>query len=106
MIDEESNVTTPRDGAFKSPPLNRLQPGAVSIRDLIEGTWLHTWRWPGVAFFLFVGICPALVAAATLRRMHRPAERPPPRPGPVDAEEDPLDHWRHRGSILRNFDVV
>ena len=35
----------------------------------LEGTWFHTWRWPGVALFFFVGICPAVVAAATLRRM-------------------------------------
>ncbi len=37
----------------------------MSLRYL-EGTWFHTWRWPGLALILFVGVCPALVVAATL----------------------------------------
>jgi hypothetical protein len=36
----------------------------MSLRYL-EGTWFHTWRWPGLALLLFVGVCPALVVAAT-----------------------------------------
>jgi len=38
----------------------------MSLRYL-QGTWFHTWRWPGIALFLLVGVCPALVVAATLR---------------------------------------
>lgn len=34
----------------------------------LEGTWFHTWRWPGVALLVFVGICPALAVVATLQR--------------------------------------
>ena len=41
---------------------------AMPLRYL-EGTWFHTWRVPGLALFFFVGICPALVAGAALRRM-------------------------------------
>ena len=37
----------------------------------LDGTWFHTWRWPGVALAFFVGVCPAVVAGATWRR--RPA---------------------------------
>ena len=37
----------------------------MSLRYL-QGTWFHTWRWPGLALILFVGVCPALVALATL----------------------------------------
>ena len=39
----------------------------MSVRYL-EGTWFHTWRWPGLALFFFVGVCPALVVAATMLR--------------------------------------
>jgi hypothetical protein len=35
----------------------------------LAGTGFDTWRWPGLALFLFVGVCPAMVVAATLRRM-------------------------------------
>ena len=35
----------------------------------LQGTWFHTWRWPGLALFFFVGVCPALVVAATV--LHR-----------------------------------
>ncbi len=35
----------------------------------LEGTWFHTWRWPGLALFFFVGVCPALAAGAALFRM-------------------------------------
>ena len=35
----------------------------------LQGTWFHTWLWPGVALFFFVGVCPALVVAATLLRL-------------------------------------
>jgi hypothetical protein len=34
----------------------------------LDGTWFHTWRWPGVALILFIGVCPALVVVATLLR--------------------------------------
>jgi hypothetical protein len=37
----------------------------MSLRYL-DGTWFHTWRWPGLALILFVGVCPALVVIATL----------------------------------------
>jgi hypothetical protein len=36
----------------------------------LEGTWFHTWRWPGVALFVFVGLAPAIVVALALGR-HR-----------------------------------
>ena len=36
----------------------------------LDGTWFHTWRWPGVALFVFVGVGPALAVAATVAR-HR-----------------------------------
>jgi len=39
---------------------------AMPLRYL-DGTWFHTWRWPGVALFFFVGVCPALVVAATIK---------------------------------------
>jgi hypothetical protein len=39
----------------------------MSLRYL-DGTWFHTWRWPGLALFFFVGICPALVVVATVLR--------------------------------------
>lgn len=32
----------------------------------LEGTWFHTWRWPGIALLGFVGLAPALVVLATL----------------------------------------
>ncbi|HUZ20487.1 MAG TPA: hypothetical protein VMU75_07965 [Acidimicrobiales bacterium] len=35
----------------------------------LEGTWFHTWRWPGIALFFFVGVCPALVALAAFLRL-------------------------------------
>jgi hypothetical protein len=35
----------------------------------LEGTWFHTWRWPGLALFFFVGVCPAVVAAAAVMRL-------------------------------------
>jgi len=34
----------------------------------LQGTWFHTWRWPGLALLFFVGICPALVIVATIQR--------------------------------------
>ena len=34
----------------------------------LEGTWFHTWRWPGIALFAFVGVAPALAIVAALRR--------------------------------------
>jgi hypothetical protein len=34
----------------------------------LQGTWFHTWRWPGLALFFFVGLCPALVVIATIQR--------------------------------------
>lgn len=40
---------------------------AMSLRYL-QGTWFHTWRWPGVALFFFVGVCPVVVLIAALRR--------------------------------------
>lgn len=36
----------------------------------LEGTWFHTWRWPGIALFAFVGVAPALAVVATVLR-HR-----------------------------------
>ena len=36
----------------------------------LDGTWFHTWRWPGVALFVFVGVGPALAVVATVAR-HR-----------------------------------
>lgn len=41
----------------------------MSLRYL-EGTWFHTWRWPGLALIFFVGVCPALVVIATLLGRH------------------------------------
>ena len=35
----------------------------------LEGTWFHTWRWPGLALLFFVGVCPAAVVAATVKRL-------------------------------------
>ena len=35
----------------------------------LEGTWFHTWQWPGLALLFFVGVCPAAVAAATVKRL-------------------------------------
>lgn len=40
---------------------------AMPLRYL-QGTWFHTWRWPGLALALFVGICPALVVVATVQK--------------------------------------
>ena len=37
--------------------------------EYLQGTWFHTWRWPGLALVFFVGVCPALVVAATLLRL-------------------------------------
>ncbi len=34
----------------------------------LEGTWFDSWRWPGVALFFFVGVCPILAVLATLQR--------------------------------------
>ncbi len=34
----------------------------------LEGTWFDSWRWPGVALFFFVGVCPVLAVLATLQR--------------------------------------
>jgi hypothetical protein len=34
----------------------------------LEGTFFHTWRWPGLALLFFVGILPALAVVATLQR--------------------------------------
>jgi len=39
---------------------------AMPLRSL-SGTWFHSWRWPGIALIFFVGVCPLLVAVATLR---------------------------------------
>lgn len=33
----------------------------------LEGTWFHTWRWPGLALFFFVGVVPSLVVLVTLQ---------------------------------------
>ena len=40
---------------------------ALPVRYLV-GTWFTTWRWPGVALLVLVGVCPAVVAVATLLR--------------------------------------
>ena len=40
---------------------------AMPVRPL-GGTWFTTWRWPGAALFVLVGVAPGLVALATLRR--------------------------------------
>jgi hypothetical protein len=45
------------------------QPTTAMPLRYLEGTWFHTWRWPGLALVFFVGICPALAAVATLRRV-------------------------------------
>lgn len=34
----------------------------------LEGTWFDSWRWPGIALFFFVGVCPILAVLATLQR--------------------------------------
>lgn len=34
----------------------------------LDGTWFHTWRWPGIALFCFVGVGPAMAVLATLQR--------------------------------------
>ena len=44
------------------------RPRAAMPMRYLEGTWFHTWRWPGLALFFFVGVCPALVMVLTLRR--------------------------------------
>jgi hypothetical protein len=41
----------------------------VMSLDYLDGTWFHTWRWPGIALFFFIGVCPALVVVATLLRL-------------------------------------
>jgi len=41
---------------------------AMSLQYL-HGTWFQTWRWPGLALFFFVGVCPALVVLATVRKL-------------------------------------
>lgn len=33
----------------------------------LEGTWFHTWRWPGLALFFFVGVVPSTVVLVTLQ---------------------------------------
>jgi len=43
-------------------------PTTVMSLKYLHGTWFHTWRWPGIALFFFVGVCPALVVFATYRR--------------------------------------
>jgi hypothetical protein len=50
-----------------------LHPLTTMPMRYLEGTWFHTWRWPGLALFFFVGVCPALVVAATAFR--RPVAR-------------------------------
>lgn len=42
----------------------------LSVMDLryLDGTWFHTWRWPGLLLFLLVGVGPAFVIVATLMR--------------------------------------
>jgi hypothetical protein len=37
--------------------------------EYLDGTWFHTWRWPGIALLFFIGVCPALVVVATLLRL-------------------------------------
>ena len=34
----------------------------------LQGTLFHTWRWPGLALFFFVGVCTAFAVMATLQR--------------------------------------
>ena len=41
---------------------------AIPVRYL-DGTWFATWRWPGLALLVCVGICPALAAGAQLLRL-------------------------------------
>ena len=43
-------------------------PRSAMPLEYLEGTWFDTWRWPGVALLLFVGVGPALAVAATLQR--------------------------------------
>jgi hypothetical protein len=45
------------------------KPWTAMPLSFLDGTWFNSWRWPGMALFAFVGICPALAAVATLRRM-------------------------------------
>ncbi len=40
---------------------------ALPVRYL-GGTWFSTWRWPGVALLVLVGVAPGVVAVATLLR--------------------------------------
>lgn len=42
--------------------------GAMPLHYL-DGTWFRTWRWPGAALFVLVGVAPAVVAAATVLRV-------------------------------------
>jgi hypothetical protein len=44
----------------------------MSLRYL-EGTWFHTWRWPGLALILFVGVAPAFVVVSTILRRREAA---------------------------------
>lgn len=41
---------------------------AMPMSDL-DGTWFHSWFWPGVALAFFVGLCPLVVAIATWHRL-------------------------------------
>jgi hypothetical protein len=34
----------------------------------LDGTWFHTWRWPGLALIFLIGVCPGLVVVATVLR--------------------------------------
>ena len=43
-------------------------PRSAMPLEYLEGTWFDTWRWPGVALLIFVGVGPALAVVATLRR--------------------------------------
>jgi len=48
-------------GAFMA-----THPITVMSTTYLDGTWFHTWRWPGIFLFLLVGVGPAAVVAATL----------------------------------------
>jgi len=42
-------------------------PATAMPLSYLRGTWFQSWRWPGIALFFFVGLCPLLVAVATLQ---------------------------------------
>ena len=43
-------------------------PLTVMSLKYLDGTWFHTWRWPGLALLFFVGLCPAMTIVASIRR--------------------------------------